>query len=192
MDELSEDLARALAAPGVARFAESGERLEAIALAGRILETLEGGATSRYARAQRLLAVWAERLDESAGQATTSADAYREVAGTAVAVSLIAGVTDAGREPDAEDVSRVDGAMLSHGVGVVHRAGEDGGELFADPERALRADWTIASDLVDEMPDARGPGGPPEQRGEDWLWLELEEAAARGAATAVILAIEAG
>jgi hypothetical protein len=191
MDELSEDLARALAAPGVARFADSGERLEAIAVAGLMLEGLERSASSRYARAQLALTAWAERVGELAS-AAPSAAAYRQVAGAAAAASLIAGATEGGGDLGFGDVSRVDGAMLSHGVGVLYRAGEDGGELFAHPQRVLRAEWRAASELVEGIRAAPGPGGAPEERGEDWLWLELEEAAARGAATAVILAIEVG
>jgi len=189
LDELTLELARAVTAPALRRFSSSDAIALAVDDAQTRLRRLSGERSARIERAEQLLTEWSEELDMIDAQPGHSDDGARRswlmVAGASLALSAVAGTpgaepTGVGREDD------LGGALLVHAAGVLHLEAERR-PLRDDPRRALQTRRAGAADLVRRVRASIDEGASPES--EEWLWLELEESAARGAAAAAIAAL---
>ncbi len=186
LDELTLELARALAAPAVARFVGSGACEVVVADARGRLAALGGRGEGAVVRAERLLADWRAQLWRVEVLVGGGDAAVREgwfgVAGVALALSAVAGGSGVGPiGPEEGEVLAA--AVFCHAVGVLHLPVERG-RLSADPVGDMEGRRVRAAGLVRA---ARGAVGGER---EPWLWLELEVAAARAAAAAAVVALE--
>jgi len=186
--DLATELARALAAPAVGRFVRAGATDLVVADAHARLAGLAGPGLGRVKSTEQLLAQWGNELRLVDARAGDGEDAIRAgwlgVAGAALATSAVAGGAVAAISPAEGDM--LGAAMLSHAVGVLH-LGPELGELRADPLGGLELRRSHAAKLLRTaeiaITDARTAAPAA------WLWLELEEGAARAAAAATIVAL---
>jgi hypothetical protein len=189
LDELTLELARAVTAPALRRFARS----DAIALvvddAQTRLRRLGTERASRIERAEQLLTEWSEELriiDAQPGRAEDGARrGWLMVAGASLALSAVAGTP--GAEPTrVEREDALGAALLAHAAGVLHLSAERR-PLRDDPRRDLWTRRARAADLVRRVRVSTDDRTSRERA--EWIWLELEEAAARAAAAAAIATI---
>lgn len=189
LDELTLELALAVTAPALRRFARSDATALAVEDAQSRLRRLSGECSARIERAEQLLTEWGEELDMiDAGPRRADGGARRSwlmVAGASLALSAVAG-TPGVKPTSGEREDDLGGALLVHAAGVLHLEAERR-PLRDDPRRALDTCRARAADVVRRVRASIDEEASRES--VEWLWLELEEGAARAAAAAAIAAL---